>query len=125
MYLRRRNATTYWNYFGCNYNCLHFRKDAFMTPKLQKELEKIYNKFDALYQSGSIDEYKFVSLIMTDIEKNDLLKGAKFKLSFWKTKNKDDTKYSVCLGHCIRDTIQEWSKVDPKYLVKFVLFGDN
>jgi len=96
-----------------------------MTPKLQKELEKIYNKFDALYQSGSIDEYKFVSLIMTDIEKNDLLKGAKFKLSFWKTKNKDDTKYSVCLGHCIRDTIQEWSKVDPKYLVKFVLFGDN
>jgi hypothetical protein len=96
-----------------------------MTPKLQKELEKIYDKFDALYPPGSIDEYKFVSLIMTDIENNDLLKNAKFKLPFWKNKKQDDMKYSVCLGHCIRDVIDEWSKVDPKYLFKFVLFGDN
>ena len=96
-----------------------------MTPKLKKELIKIYDTNDMKYPSGTIDAHDFVNYILSDIENHSELKEAKFKLSFWKSKKTNDIKYTVCKGHCIRTVIKEWSDVDPGYLFSFVLFGDN
>ena len=96
-----------------------------MTPKLKKELAIIYDKNDKLYPVGTVSSAEYVSLILTDIENHQELKDVKFKLSFWKSKNPDDVKFTVCKGHCIRDVVKEWSAVDPNYLVTFTLFGDN
>lgn len=121
----RQDVSPYWNNVIFCFYRLFGGKVFTMTPQLQKELDKIYDKYDSLYPPGSINEHDFISYIISDIEGSEKLKEAKFKLSFWKSKNSDDIKYAVCTGKEIRKTILEWSKKDAKYLFKFVLFGDN
>lgn len=96
-----------------------------MTPKLKKELDKIYDKNDKQYPVGTVSASEHMKLIIMDVEKHTELKEAKFKLSFWKSKTPDNVKCSVCKGYCIQDVIKSWSDVDPNYLVTFTLFGDN
>lgn len=96
-----------------------------MTPKLKKELNLIFDKNEKQYPAGTITSAEYIRIIIMDIENHTELKEAKFKLSFWKNKNPNNVKYSVCKGHCIQDVIKSWSDVDPNYLVTFVLFGDN
>lgn len=96
-----------------------------MTPHLKKELDKIYKKNDELYPEEAIAAQDYFNMILADIKKHPQLKDVKFKLSFWNSKTPEDIKYSVAKGFFLKDEIRSWAKMDPEYLVSFVLFGDN